>query len=237
MNEMHQKDQTPEEKIRQIISLLGSPDNSVRKQAVISLSSINGPEAIKCLAAYLTHKDNMVRYSVRKALNDIKARGGSNFSEASGVLTSAADKTASEVKMGSIITIFFILIIISSGIGYYLYFKTDRQPSTVRKAFAATAKTAADVKNDYEKYNVIRRDEKGTPVLTIKGFVSQLNKIKREATIFFGTRSDGAIVAFPENIKMNIDSGANVEIVGELVRNDNIGPVLIKCRSVKTLRK
>ena len=236
MSDKIQKDGAIEDQIKNLISQLGNPDESERKKAMDSLSAIESPDAAKCLAGYMTHKDNLVRYSVRKALNEIKARKGTEFDDELIENTLPAGKERSDIKAGRVITFLIILISVTAGSVYHFYFKPGEQTAASTNRYTLSLQAGPAAKNN-EDYNIIRQDEKGAPVLKVKGLVSQSNKIKRELKVLFGAQGDCSIVSFPENVKMDAESGDNVEIDGELIKNDNIGPLLIKCRKIKILRK
>ncbi len=229
-----------DEYIKTLISQLGSPVEAVRKKAMGDLTSIDDPKAIKILTGFISHKDNLVRYSVRRALNEIEKRRGDKLGGIgngyAAIISAPGDSSELQTRTSSKIFIMAtLLILLHVGLAAYFFFRRAPENAladTASNVFHSSTKTAAP---DRSKYNVINFDNNGGAAIKIKGIVIYINKIKREAIVTMNYSTAKCVMSFKDGITMDFEAGNIVEAEGELIRNDNIGPVLIQCNKINVI--
>ncbi len=227
-----------EEYVRELISQLGSPLEAARKKAMNDLSALDDPKSIKTLAGYISHKDNLVRYSVRRALNDIKRRQGDNFEKAGNEvisLTSAPGEKTEKSKSGGINLIFIVSLLILFQAGLAAYYFTRLAPNDLNHNNKTNKNSVSSLAlPDPSKYNIVRFNKNSVAIIKIKGTVINKNSISRNALVAMSNSTAKCLLNFKEDMKMNFQTGESIEAEGELLRNDNIGPVLMQCLKIRS---
>lgn len=221
---------SPEKYIQNLIASLGSPDERVRKYAFEVMCELIDERAVKILTGYLGHKDNLVRYSVKKALEAIREKCPGRFD----AITDPAPAGAAYKNYVFAVVLFAVVFALT--LTLLILFNKPRgdnylQAVAERSGGGPLKRPAAD--SFRAGANIIRFDEKGAPSIKINGFMSSYNSIKREAVVDLNPFGDSCRVTFAEEIKVDFLKGLKVEIEAEILHNDNINPVLLKARSVK----
>ena len=220
----------PEQYIQNLITSLGSPDERVRKYAFEVMCELVDERAVKILTGYLGHKDNLVRYSVKKALEAIREKCPGRFAAVIDPPPAGAvykNYTFAVILFAAVFALTLTLLILFNkprGDNYLQSVAERSGGGTMKRPSMAEVPTGA---------NVIRFNEKGAPSIKINGFVSSYNSIKREAVVDLNPFGDSCRVTFAEEMKIDFLKGSKVEIEAEILHNDNINPVLLKARSVK----
>jgi HEAT repeat protein len=219
----------PEQYIQNLITSLGSPDERVRKYAFEVMCELVDERAVKILTGYLDHKDNLVRYSARKALEAIRGKCPGRFDPIIDQAPAGAvykNYTFAVVLFAVVFALTLLLLILFNKPrgDNYLQAVAERSGAGAAKRSSAEAPAGA---------NVIKFDEKGAPSIKINGSVSSYNSIKREALVDLNSYGDRCRVKFAEDMKVDFLKGSMVEIDAEILHNDNINPVLLKAKSIK----
>lgn len=220
----------PEQYIQNLITSLGSPDERVRKYAFEVMCELVDERAVKILTGYLGHKDNLVRYSVKKALEAIREKCPGRFDAVIDPAPAGAvykNYTFAVVLFAVVFALTLTLLIVFNkprGDNYLQSVAERSGGGTMKRPSPAEVPAGA---------NVIKFDAKGAPSIKISGFVSSYNSIKREAVVDLNPFGDSCRVTFAEEMKVDFLKGSKIEIEAEILHNDNINPVLLKARSVK----
>jgi len=213
---------TADEYVRAIVERLSCPDENVRKTAVKYLEEIDDPQMVKILAEYQNHGDNMVRYSVRKALVSIKNRSGDKFDS---IIVKGDEREIEKKPETGYAVVTFIVIAIFFGAAVYMI----RDDGGAHTPEVNISSRGAAKESGTWKLNVVRFVD-GKPMIKIAGQPASIDRIKREAVFMIGERGGGCIVSFPDELDISaLTMGRKFEVEGEIVRNDNVNPPLVKC--------
>lgn len=222
--------------IEDLIGQLVDPAESTRKEVLAALSQIEDPEQIKILQGFCRHRDSIVRYVVKKALIAI---GQKHPDLVGDFFNREADKSESGTSSKVLLLAGFCIgIILLHNLVTMLFLRRNQAEARSEKANYGKVKSfiTGDLTTRTDKYNLV--DFRGRqPVLKIKGYVSSVDRMRRTAIVVFNSAGDRCLVTFPEGSDMKIASGERIEIEGELLRNDNIGPVQLEARSVRQTEK
>lgn len=215
-----------DEMVRALLDRFASPDENVRRSAMAELESIDDPLAARALLEYQGHPDNLVRYSVKKALATIKNRLGDKFE---GQITAAGEND--EAKRSGpgnapFAAICFLVVAVYFAASFYIL----RNIGGGTTADVPDAPAAA-AKGGKQRFNVVRFVG-GKPMIRTRGLASSVDRIRREAVFLIGDHGEKCVAAFPDGVQMDVSAGGVYEIEGEIVRNDNVSPPLIECRKV-----
>lgn len=219
---------SPEQYIQNLITSLGSPDERVRKYAFEVMCELADERAVRILTGYLNHRDNLVRYSVRKALDSICEKCPGRFDAIAG--GARAEGAAQRLRFFKPALALFATVFAVTLAGLVLLDKPreDKHMAAVagRVDGEARSRAAARVAGK----NVIVFDAKGAPSIKLSGIVSSYNPIKREAVVDLNAYGDSCRLVFADDARVDIIKGARIEVEAEIVRNDNINPVLLKAK-------
>lgn len=215
---------SPEQYIQTLVAALGSPDERVRKYAFEVMCELCDERAVKILTLYLDHKDNLVRYSVKKALEAVIKKCPGRFEaiiKRAPLKISGKNYWLAGLSAGALLAVSLYM--------YHLSVKNDYQPSA---AFLQSKEKRINMAAAGEA-NFIKYDEKGTPIITVKGMVSSYNSIKREAVIELNSYGDSCKILFEDSMKVDFSKGAKLVVEAEILHNDNINPLLLRAKSYK----
>jgi hypothetical protein len=218
---------SPERYIQTLVDSLGSPDERVRKYAFEVMCELADERAVKILTLYLSHKDNLVRYSVKKALEAVKKKCPGRFDA---IINCAPPAAGAGKKISGVSGFLFFAVaaVIIIPLLYNAKFEKDMPAVSGPGGAVKQIKTAGAGGT-----NVIKYDEKGAPVITVKGLVSSYNSIKREAVIDLNSYGDSCKVIFDDSMKIDFTKGSKLEVEAEILHNDNINPLLLKAKSYR----
>ncbi len=222
--------------IEGLIGQLVDPAESTRKEVLTALSQLEDPEQVKTLMGFCQHRDSVVRYVVKKALTAI----GQKHPDLVGDFLKKTDVRPESAAANKVWLLagLCLSIILLHNLVTMLFLKRNQAEVRGEKAKFGKVKSliAGDLAGGPEKYN--RIDFRGRqPVLKIRGFVASVDRMRRTAILVFNSAGDRCLVNFPEGSDMQIASGERIEVEGELLRNDNIGPVQLEAQSVKRTEK
>ncbi len=219
---------SPERYVQTLVDSLGSHDERVRKYAFEVMCELADERAVKILTLYLTHKDNLVRYSVKRALEAVKKKCPGRFEA---VINCASQPAGAAGKKISGVSGFLFLAaaaVVAAALMYGAKFEKDAPAVSAPGGAVKQIKTAGAGAT-----NVIKYDEKGAPVITVRGLVSSYNSIKREAVIDLNSYGDSCKVIFGDLMKIDFSKGSKLEVEAEILHNDNINPLLLRAKSYK----
>ncbi len=215
---------SPEQYIQTLVASLGSPDERVRKYAFEVMCELADERAVKILTLYLEHKDNLVRYSVKKALEAVIKKCPGRFEA---IINRAPLKAPLKNYLRA--GFFAVAVLILSAYIYFLNMKVDYYlPAASLQNKEKQIKTAAAGGANFIKY-----DEKGVPVITVRGIVGSYNSIKREAVIDLNSYGDSCKIIFGDSMKIDFSIGSKLQVEAEILHNDNINPLLLRAKSYK----
>ncbi len=219
--------------IQRLVNQLLDPSENTRKDVIASLSGLEDLEKVRCLMEFSHHQDSVVRYAVKKALLAIQQKHpglvGEFFSKNQG-----SNEESGNQKKVFLIVGFCVAIFLVHSLMTFFFFQRNREEIQKEKKRAVNLKNSivADAAGNNDRFNLIRLKNR-LPVLKVRGYVASVDRMRRTAMVVINSAGDRCLVSFPEDGEMKIASGERVEIEGELLRNDNIGPVRLEASMVK----
>ncbi|HOD38977.1 MAG TPA: HEAT repeat domain-containing protein [Candidatus Wallbacteria bacterium] len=219
----------PEQYIQTLIVSLGNPDERVRKYAFQVMCELADERAVKILTGYLNHRDNLVRYSVKKALEAIKEKRPGRFEE---IISGGQPKVGTNYALWIIVLAAFM---VTSSMT--IVFINRGEVDNKAKNSSTAGKKNKTASQPVSPANVITYDAKGVPTVKITGIVSAYNSIKREAGINLNSYGDFCKIIFADDMKIDFTLGSKIELTAEILHNDNINPVILKAVSYKLLKQ
>jgi|GEM_PF-4760161 len=244
--------------IEKIVEKIVSEDPDLKKEAAAEFIGLKLPiqdiekavEQIKrlekhrhylvryCAKQFLKNFDNNVKITENKDKNSNGASAAAKKNNVLSIISAYYEKARNNIEILSVV----IVLIIILQVAFYAYFSINTVDSSqnadgginekIKTAAGSEKQTKAE--NNVLNKIVFKQDK---AYISVRGKIENVDLIKRQIIINLNEHHDKCIINmghFADSVS-SYTKGMNIAVDGEVIQNDNMGPIIIKPANIQPL--